>query len=106
MWRGLSLWPDWENWAGIPLNLSTLRFAGNSELSEPSEPKNNINSSEDTHEEVMCKKGSGGSGGSGGDSNRRLTEDETRQVQKLIAEGMEPTWARAAVIGDMSEEGV
>ena len=106
MWRGLSLLPDWENWAGIPLNLSTLRFAGNSELSEPSEPKNNINSSENTREEVMCKKGSGGSGGSGGDSNRRLTEDETRQVQKLIAEGMEPTWARAAVIGDKSEEGV
>jgi phage/plasmid-associated DNA primase len=41
VWSGLSLRPDWESRAGIPLNHSNMRFAGNSERTEPSELKNN-----------------------------------------------------------------
>ena len=33
-------------------------------------------------------------------NKRRLSEDEARQVQKLIGEGMGPDWARAAVLGE------
>ncbi len=32
-------------------------------------------------------------------TKRRLSEEEARQVQKLIGEGMGPEWARAAVVG-------
>ncbi len=34
------------------------------------------------------------------DSGRRLTADEARQVQKLMSEGMEASFARAAVLGE------
>src|SRR3712207_5187569 len=40
VWSGLSLRPDWGSRAGISLNHSNMRFAGNSERTEPSEPKN------------------------------------------------------------------
>jgi putative DNA primase/helicase len=114
-WRGLSLWPDWEDRAGVTVrgsNSSTLRFAGNSEQAEQSEPKNNISSSKTHRDEFMRKNGSDCSEGSGKQpepeetsfvssparKRRRLTEDEAIEAQKLIAEGMAPALARAEVL--------
>ena len=50
--------------AGISLNHSNVRFAGNSERTEPSEPKNNKVLKVLPHEETPCEKGSDGSDGS------------------------------------------
>ena len=101
VWAGVSLRPDWESRAGIPLNHWSTGIAigkGNHKSAEPSEPKNNISSSNSTHEEVMCKKGSEGSEGSAapGDSP---TAEQLRRIKELVGDGMKEAWAREAVLG-------
>src|SRR5215217_5603895 len=56
VWAGLSLGPNWESRAGITLNHSNGRFAGNSESPEPSEPKNNKVPQDFAREELTYKK--------------------------------------------------
>src|SRR3712207_5834425 len=55
---GLSLRPNWESRAGISLNHSSVRFAGDSERTEPSEPKNNNLPQESSREVTLREKGS------------------------------------------------
>ena len=103
VWWGLSLWNDWETRAGIRPNHSTSRLAGNSEDTEPSEPKTNINTRETEPRVLIDKKGSDGSDGSTVEDThepRRLSEEEACQVQKLISEGTSPAFARAAMLGE------
>ncbi|MDQ3318428.1 MAG: phage/plasmid primase, P4 family, partial [Actinomycetota bacterium] len=64
VWSGVSLRPHWESRAGLTLNHSSARFAGNSERSEPSEPKNDKSLHNTFHEAIPYKKGSEGSEGS------------------------------------------
>jgi phage/plasmid-associated DNA primase len=64
-WSGLSLRPDWATRAGISLNSSNVRFAGNSQNPEQSEPNNNINGETHSSRGVIRKKGSDCSEGSG-----------------------------------------
>ncbi len=74
VWSGVSLLPNWESRAGLTLNHSSVRFAGNSERSEPSDPKNNKVLKNITHEETPSKKGSDRSEGS--DTGRVLGDFE------------------------------
>ncbi len=55
--RGVSLRADWESRAGLTLNHSIVRFAGNSERPEPSEPKNGKSLYNTSHEATPFKKG-------------------------------------------------
>ena len=64
VWFGVSLLPDWKVRADIPLNHPSLRFAGNSEEPEPSEPKTHISPEKKPLREGVCKNGSDGSYGS------------------------------------------
>jgi P4 family phage/plasmid primase-like protien len=64
VWSGVALRSNWESRAGISLNHSNVRFAGNSERTEPSEPKNNNLPQESSREETLCEEGSEGSEGS------------------------------------------
>ena len=64
VWSGVSLRPNWESRAGLALNHSSVRFAGNSERSEPSEPKIDKSLHNTSHEATLHKKGSEGSEGS------------------------------------------
>jgi putative DNA primase/helicase len=65
VWSGVSLRANWESRAGLTLNHSSVRFAGNSERPEPSEPKNDKSLHDTSHEVTPSKKGSEGSEGSG-----------------------------------------
>ena len=65
VWSGVSLRANWESRAGLTLNHSSVRFAGNSERSERSEPKNDKSLHAMPHEVTSSKKGSEGSEGSG-----------------------------------------
>jgi putative DNA primase/helicase len=64
VWSGVSLRPNWESRAGLTLNHSNSRFAGNSERTEPSEPKIDGSLYDTPHEATPYKKGSEGSEGS------------------------------------------
>ena len=64
VWSGVSLRSNWESRAGLTLNHSSVRFAGNSEEPEPSEPKNGKSLRDMPHEATPSKKGSEGSEGS------------------------------------------
>ena len=64
VWSGVNLRPNWESRAGLALNHSSLRFAGSSERSEPSEPRNNKPPLNSTRKATLSKKGSEGSEGS------------------------------------------
>lgn len=66
VWSRVSLRSDWEARAGLSLNHSSVSFAGKTPKAEPSEPKNNISSSNIVPRGVTCKKGSEGSDGSVG----------------------------------------
>jgi putative DNA primase/helicase len=66
VWSGVSLRPNWESRAGLTLNHPSVRFAGNSERSEPSEPKNDKSLHNTPREVTLYNKGSEGSEGSGG----------------------------------------
>jgi len=72
VWSGVSLRPNWESRAGLTLNHSSVRFAGNSERTEPSEPKTDKSLYSTSHEGIHYKKGSEGSEGSAG---RRVLGD-------------------------------
>jgi putative DNA primase/helicase len=93
VWSGVSLRSNWESRAGISLNHSNVRFAGNSTETEPSEPKNDISSKNFPHVAVMCKKGSDGSEGS-------VSEAQKLRIQKLIEDGMAESAARRQVLAD------
>ena len=92
VWSGLSLRPNWESRAGISLNHSNVRFAGNSEPSEPSEPKNNKVPKDLPREKDLCKEGSEGSDGS-------VTADQGQRIRKLVREGMSEKLACEEVLG-------
>jgi putative DNA primase/helicase len=105
VWSGLSLRPNWESRAGISLNHSSMRFAGNFEQTEPSEPKNNISLPESAREETLSEKGSDGSEG----SVRALTEDlapgefatveQLQRIREQIRQGTSERIARENVLG-------
>ncbi len=78
VWFGLALRPDWRGRAELSLNHTNVRFAGNSELTESSEPKNTISSSKNTARGVMREKGSEGSEGSA-ESAAALVEEQHDQ---------------------------
>jgi putative DNA primase/helicase len=64
VWSGVGLHDNWEERAGISLNHATLRFAGNSEQPEPSEPKDTMTARKSEPRGDNCEKGSEGSEGS------------------------------------------
>jgi len=64
VWSGVSLRPNWEARAGLSLNHSSIRFAGNSERTEPSEPRNDKVPRDLARVESLYEKGSEGSEGS------------------------------------------
>jgi hypothetical protein len=66
VWSGVSLRPNWESRAGLTLNHSNSRFAGNSERTEPSEPNIDMSFYDTPREATPYKKGSEGSEGSEG----------------------------------------
>jgi putative DNA primase/helicase len=105
VWSGLSLRPNWESRAGISLNHSNARFAGNSERTEPSEPKNNKVPQDLSREETLCEKGSEGSEGSAEPVSRDLAPSESntvgqlQRIRKLVGEGMSEKFAREEVLG-------
>jgi hypothetical protein len=105
VWSGLSLRSNWESRAGLTLNHSTTRFAGNSERSEPSEPKNNKVPQDLSREETLSEKGSEGSEGSVEPVSWSLAPGESATVEqlqrsrKLTREGMAEELARKTVLG-------
>jgi putative DNA primase/helicase len=105
VWSGLSLRPNWESRAGLTLNHSTTRFAGDSEWSEPSEPKNNKVPQDLSREETLSEKGSEGSEGSVEPVSWSLapgesaTVEQLQRIRKLTREGMAEELARETVLG-------
>jgi putative DNA primase/helicase len=105
VWSGLSLRPNWGSRAGISLNHSNMRFAGNSERTEPSEPRNNNFPKDFSREANPCEKGSEGSEGSA----RALSEDlepgesatveQLQRIRDLVRQGMREDIARKQVLG-------
>ena len=105
VWSGLSLRPNWASRAGISLNHSNMRFAGNSEPSEPSEPKNNNFPHNFSREAILYEKGSEGSEGSA----RALSEDlepgesatveQLQRIRDLVRQGMREDIAREQILG-------
>ena len=67
-------------------------------------PESTISSLETTPHESTVKQGNYGNYGNSesgsGRCTRRLTDEEARQVQRLISEGMAPATARAEVLGE------
>ena len=93
------------------LNHSNVRFAGNSERTEPSEPKNNKVLKVLPHEETPCEKGSDGSDGSEmrqqtcsapvtdlrpGES---ATVEQLERIRELVRTGMSEKRAREEILG-------
>jgi P4 family phage/plasmid primase-like protien len=104
VWSGLSLRPNWESRAGITLNHSNVRFAGNSERAEPSEPKNNKVLKDLSREETLCEKGSEGSEGSAPTScdlkpGESATVEQLQRIRDLTGQGMREDIAREEVLG-------
>jgi len=104
VWYGVSLRPNWESRAGISLNHSNVRFAGNSESSEPSEPKNNKVPTDLSREETPCEKGSEGSEGSAKPVSRDLvpgespTVEQLQRIRELVRQGFSERSARIEVL--------
>jgi putative DNA primase/helicase len=104
VWAGLSLRPNGESRAGISLNHSNVRFAGNSERTEPSEPKNNKVLKVLPHEETPCEKGSEGSEGSAPVSSvlrpgESATVEQLERIRELVRTGMSEKRAREEILG-------
>jgi putative DNA primase/helicase len=105
VWSGLSLRPNWESRAGISLNHSNARFAGNSEQTEPSEPKTNKVPHDLSREETLYEKGSDGSEGSAKPVSEELasgesaTVEQLQRIRKLVRDGMSDRIAREQVLG-------
>ncbi len=104
VWSGLSLRPNWESRAGISLNHSNGRFAGNSTSPEPSEPKNNKVPHDLSREENLCEKGSEGSEGSDepvpGDPapGQSATVEQLQRIHELVRQGYSERGARMEVL--------
>lgn len=94
VWSGVGLRPNWEVRAGLSLNHSSTRFAGNSAPAEPSEPKNKEVHQDSPHEETLCKNGSDHSDRSVEESS----EEQQREIQQLIKRGFSEYAARAQVL--------
>jgi phage/plasmid-associated DNA primase len=102
MWSGLSLRPNWESRAGISLNHSNVRFAGDSERTEPSEPFSQRVSSREKYLETLVGLGSEG-------SVQPLSEDlapgesatleQLQRIRKFTDQGMSEERAREEVLG-------
>lgn len=88
MWSGLTLNAEWTPRAEGSLNLPNAAFAGETELTEGSDPKNTINAMKSMSRGVMCKKGSEGSEGSGKD----VREPAPEGLEELLAGP--PEWLR------------
>jgi P4 family phage/plasmid primase-like protien len=105
VWSGLSLRPNWESRAGISLNHQNMRFAGNSEPTEPSDPKNHKVPKDLSHEETPSKQGSEGSEGSVEPVSWDLqpgesaTVEQLQRIRGLVREGMSERLAREQVLG-------
>jgi putative DNA primase/helicase len=108
VWSGLSLRPNWESRAGISLNHSNVRFAGNSDSSEPSEPKTNKVPKDFPRGDTLREKGSEGSEGSEGsaeplssnlESGESTTLEQLRRIRELVEEGVAESAAREEVLG-------
>jgi putative DNA primase/helicase len=105
VWSGLSLRPNWESRAGISLNHSNVRFAGNSESTERSEPKNNKVPQNLAREEIPCEKGSEGSEGSDKpvswdlEPGQSATVEQLRRIRERVRQGMSERLAREEVLG-------
>jgi P4 family phage/plasmid primase-like protien len=106
MWTGLALRSDWESRAGLSLNHSSVRFAGNSESAEPSEPKNNNSLLNGVREEALSKKGSEGSEGSARplsaslQSGESATLEQLQRIREFVGQGMSEARARTEVLGE------
>jgi putative DNA primase/helicase len=104
VWSGLSLRVNWESRAGISLNHSNVRFAGNSERTEPSEPKNNKVPKDLLREVNPCKEGSEGSEGSVEPLSAALaagesaTVEQLQRIRELVAQGRSEYAARVEVL--------
>jgi putative DNA primase/helicase len=109
VWSGLSLRSNWESRAGITLNHSNGRFAGNSEDAEPSEPKNNKVPKDLPREETFGKKGSEGSEGSEGsaehgwiavqlEAGQSATVGQLERIRELEHQGFSKRSARKEVL--------
>jgi len=105
VWSGLSLRPNWESRAGISLNHQTIRFAGNSEPTEPSDPKNNKVPKDLSREETLSKQGPEGSEGSAEPVSWDLqhgesaTVEQLQRIRGLVREGISERLAREQVLG-------
>jgi putative DNA primase/helicase len=101
VWSGVSLRDDWEDRTGISLNHPKVSFAGKTDHTEPSEPKNNINAQKTEPRGVMCKQGSDGSDGSvetPSNDNIELTESQRQRARRLVRDGMSEALAVAEVL--------
>jgi putative DNA primase/helicase len=107
VWAGLSLRPNWEARAGISLNHSNVRFAGNYGRTEPSEPKNNKVLKDLPRKETTCEKGSEGSEGSEGSAELLSTDlpagesatlEQLQRIRELVAQGRSKYAARVEVL--------
>jgi len=104
VWSGLSLRPNWESRAGITLNHSNVRFAGNSEATEPSEPRNNKVPYDLSREETLCEQGSEGSEGSADPVSEHLapgesaTVEQLQRIRELVRQGFSERGARIEVL--------
>ena len=104
VWSGLSLRPNWESRAGISLNHPNIRFAGNSESTEPSEPKNNKVPYDLPREAHLREKGSDGSEGSEAPVSRDLapgqsaTIEQLQRIRELVRQGFSERAARIEVL--------
>jgi putative DNA primase/helicase len=109
VWSGVSLRPNWGSRTGISLNHSNMRFAGDSDQTEPSEPKNNKVPRNLPREETLCEKGSEGSEGSEGSAppdshdlalGEFATAEQLQKIRNLRREGMSEKSAREEVLGE------
>jgi putative DNA primase/helicase len=108
VWSGLSLRPNWESRAGISLNHSNVRFAGTSEPTERSEPKNQRFPHNLSREGTPREKGSEGSEGSAEPEEAQLssklppglsaTLEQLRRMEELERKGFSQRGARMEVL--------
>jgi putative DNA primase/helicase len=110
MWFGLSLKDEWRPNAEGSLNLSNAQFAGNSEASEGSEPKNDISARKNTSRGIMSYKGSEGSEGSadeeleGPERNPGNSQTHPAPVEEAY-EPSEEEWAEFRDLFDTEDGG-
>src|SRR5215217_5920695 len=104
VWSGLSLRPNWESRAGISLNHSNVRFAGNSEQTERSEPKNNKVPKDFLREGTLGNQGSEGSKGSAEPTScdpapgELATVEQLQRIRELERQGFSERSARIEVL--------